>query len=272
MPRIGVIGAGQIGSAIARVLAESGRYQVTASRRNLEEVRHLEQYGVRLTSDNRLVAESSDVIFLAVKPDRVEPVLSKVADLLDGKILISVAAAIPISKLASLAPRAKIVRAMPNVGLMAKASFTAYSRGPNITEDDLKIVQELLGELGCYVEVEEDLMDAITALSGSGPAYVALLIEAMAYAGLKVGLPRDLAYLSSTYTVYGTAKLLLQSKLHPSTVKEMVLTPGGTTIEGIFYLEEGGVRTAVMKAVEAATRRAREIAEKLNTPSQTGRR
>jgi len=264
MLRIGVIGAGQIGSAIAKVLAESGKYQVTASRRNIEEIKHLEKSGIKLTRDNRFVAENSDVVFLAVKPYKVEKVLKGVAELLEEKILISVAAAIPITRLASLAPKAKIIRAMPNVGLIAKASFTAYSKGPNITDKDLEIVHELLGELGSYMEVDEDLMDAITALSGSGPAYVALLIEAMAYAGLKVGLPRDLAYQSATCTVYGTAKLLLESKLHPSTVKEMVLTPGGTTIEGIFYLEEGGVRTAVMKAVEAATKRAKEIAEKLN--------
>ena len=268
MMKIGVIGAGQIGSSIAKALAESGKYRVIASRRNIEKVKHLEEVGVRLTRDNRLVARESDVIFIAVKPYKVSEVLRKVSDLLDGKFLISVAAATPISKIASLAPKAKIIRAMPNIGLIAKASFTAYTRGPNVAESDLKIVNEILGELGAFVEVDEDLMDAITALSGSGPAYVALLIEAMAYAGLKVGLPRDLAYKSSAYTVYGTAKLLLEVGLHPSTIKEMVLTPGGTTIEGIFYLEEGGVRTAVMKAVEAATRRAKEIAEKLNDPNR----
>jgi len=268
MLKIGVIGAGQIGSSIAKALAESGKYRVIASRRNIEKVKHLEEVGVKLTRDNRMVARESDVIFIAVKPYKVSEVLKEVSDLLDGKFLISVAAATPISKIASLAPKAKIIRAMPNIGLIAKASFTAYTRGPNIAESDLKVVNEILGELGAFMEVDEDLMDAITALSGSGPAYVALLIEAMAYAGLKVGLPRDLAYKSSAYTVYGTAKLLLEVGLHPSTIKEMVLTPGGTTIEGIFYLEEGGVRTAVMKAVEAATRRAKEIAEKLNDPSR----
>lgn len=268
MLKIGVIGAGQIGSSIAKALAESGKYRVIASRRNIEKVKHLEEVGVKLTRDNRMVARESDVIFIAVKPYKVSEVLKEVSDLLDGKFLISVAAATPISKIASLAPKAKIIRAMPNIGLIAKASFTAYTRGPNIAESDLKVVNEILGELGAFMEVDEDLMDAITALSGSGPAYVALLIEAMAYAGLKVGLPRDLAYRSSAYTVYGTAKLLLEAGLHPSTIKEMVLTPGGTTIEGIFYLEEGGVRTAVMKAVEAATRRAKEIAEKLNDPSR----
>ncbi len=265
MLKVGVIGAGQIGSAIARALAESGKYKVIASRRSIEKIKGLEEIGVKITTDNRKVVSASSVIFLAVKPNKVPSILGEVSGLLEEKLLISVAAAIPISRLSSLAPKAKIIRAMPNVGLMVKAGFTAYCRGPNITDSDIKVAQEILGELGAYVEVDEDLMDAITALSGSGPAYVALLIEAMAYAGLKVGLPRDLAYRSSAYTVYGTAKLMLETGMHPSTIKEMVLTPGGTTIEGIFYLEEGGVRTAVMKAVEAATRRAREIAEKLDS-------
>jgi len=264
MLKVGVIGAGQIGSTIARVLAQSKKYRVIASRRNIEQVKDLEKLGVELTRNNRRVADFADVIFIAVKPHKIAEVLRETSDLLNEKILISVAAATPVSKIAALAPGAKIVRIMPNVGLMVKASFTAYVKGPNLNEADLKIVHEILGEFGSFMEVDEDLMDAITALSGSGPAYVALFIEAMAYAGLKVGLPRDLAYQSAAYTVYGTAKLLLESKRHPSTIKEMVLTPGGTTIEGIFYLEEGGVRTAVMKAVEAATRRAKEIAEKLN--------
>lgn len=264
MLKIGVIGAGKIGSAIAQILAQTRKYQVMASRRNIEEIRNLGEIGVKLTKNNREVAEFADIVFVSVKPPKVSDVLIEVGDLLRNKILISVAAAIPISRILSLVPEAKIVRAMPNVGLIARASFTAYSIGPNITDNDLEIVREIFGDLGSYMEVDEDLMDAITALSGSGPAYVALFIEAMAYAGLKVGLPRDLAYQSATYTVYGTAKLILETKLSPSTVKEIVLTPGGTTIEGIFYLEEGGVRTAVMKAVEAATRRAKDIAQKLN--------
>jgi len=263
MLRVGVIGAGQIGSAIARVLAESRKYKVIASRRSIEKIKNLEKIGVELTRDNRRVASESDLVFLAVKPYKVVEVLKEVADLLNGKILISVAAAVPISKLEKIAPQAKIVRAMPNVALMVKAGFTAYSRSRNVTNEDLKLIEEIFKELGECMEVDEELMDAVTALSGSGPAYVATLIEAMAYAGLKVGLPREFAYQSSAYTVYGTAKLVLEAGLHPSTIKEMVLTPGGTTIEGIFYLEEGGVRTALMKAVEAATRRAEEIAENL---------
>ena len=262
--RVGVIGVGQIGSAIARVLAQSGRYSVIASRRTLEKAEELKEYGVKLTRDNREVAANSDAVFVAVKPYKTVGVVREVADLLRGKLLISVAAAIPIRKLANAAPDAKIVRAMPNISLIVKAGFTAYSVGPNMERKDEETVKTLLSELGECMKVEEELMDAVTALSGSGPAYVATLIEAMAYAGLKVGLPREFAYKSAAYTVYGTAKLFLETGIHPSAIKEMVLTPAGTTIEGIFYLEESGVRTAVMKAVEAATRRAKEIAEKLN--------
>ncbi len=262
--RVGIVGVGQIGSAIARVLAQTGRYEVIASRRNLEKVRELEAYGVRLTRDNREVASASETIFIAVKPYKTVDVVREIADLIRGKLLISVAAAIPIKKLAKAAPEAKIVRAMPNISLIVKAGFTAYSVGPNMERGDEEKVRQILSELGECMKVEEELMDAVTALSGSGPAYVATLIEAMAYAGLKVGLPREFAYKSAAYTVYGTAKLFLETGIHPASIKEMVLTPAGTTIEGIFYLEESGVRTAVMKAVEAATRRAKEIAEKLN--------
>ncbi len=263
--RVGVIGAGQIGSAIARILADSGKYEVIASRRKVELARDLERHGVTVTRDNREVASKAEVVFLSVKPGKAVKVLDEVADLLAGKILISVAAAVPVERLAAAAPGAKVVRAMPNIALSVGASFTAYCRGPGVTDEDVEIVERLLGEMGSYAEVDEEHMDAVTALSGSGPAYVATLIEAMAYAGLKVGLPRDLAYLSSAQTVLGTAKMYLETGLHPATIKEMVLTPAGTTIEGIFYIEESGIRTALMRAVEAATKRAKEIASTLNS-------
>lgn len=261
---VGIIGAGQVGSALAKVISESGRYRVIASRRSLHKIRDLERVGVELTQDNRQVAGRSDIVIVSVKPYKVVEVLREISDLVSGKIVISVAAAIPIRSLVEAAPEAKIVRAMPNIALMVRASFTAYSRGPGLGDEDAAKVVELFKLMGECVEVDEELLDAITALSGSGPAYVSTLIEAMAYAGLKVGLPRELAYYSAAYTVYGSAKLYLETGLHPSIIKEMVLTPAGVTVEGIFYLEEGGIRTAVMKAVEAATRRAKEITEKLN--------
>lgn len=261
---MGIIGAGQIGSAIAKVLAESGRWSVIASRRKIHELEDLKKLGIRVTSDNREVASSSDVIVLAVKPYKAVDILREISDLVEGKIVISVAAAVPIRRLKAAAPKAKIIRAMPNIAVMVEASFTAYAKEDDLESRDEAVAVQLLKEMGEAHEVDEELMDAVTALSGSGPAYIATLIEAMAYAGLKVGLPRDFAYLSSAYTVYGTAKLYLESGKHPAEIKEMVLTPAGTTIEGIFYLEESGIRTAVMKAVEAATKRSKEIAKELN--------
>ncbi|MCF8885214.1 MAG: pyrroline-5-carboxylate reductase [Aigarchaeota archaeon] len=267
MVGIGIIGAGQIGSAIARILVEAGRFHVMASRRNLSSIRELEKIGVKITTSNIEVASNSDIVFICVKPYKVIQVVREISSHLDGKILISVAAAISIRQLSEAAPKAKIVRAMPNIALMVKTSFTAYTFGPNLTDEDKQFVREIFSLMGECMEIDEEYMDAITALSGSGPAYVATLIEAMAYAGLKVGLPRELSYRSAAYTVYGSAKLFLETGLHPSMIKEMVLTPAGVTIEGIFYLEESGIRTAVMKAVEAATKRAKEISNELNKKS-----
>lgn len=262
--KVGVIGAGQIGGAIAEMLARSGKYTVTASRRKTGELENLLKLGVHVTGKNMDVVRSSDLIFLAVKPYKATEVINEISEYLPGKILISVAAAVPIKKLLDAAPGARLVRAMPNIALLVKSSFTAYASGPGITGDDEVNIEKLLKEMGECMKVEEELLNAVTALSGSGPAYVATLLEAMAYAGLKVGLPRELAYLSSAWTVLGTAKLHLQNGVHPAAIKEMVLTPAGTTIEGIFYLEESGIRTAVMKAVEAATVRGREIEQKLD--------
>jgi len=161
MLTIGIIGAGQIGSAIARVLAETGRYRVVASRRRVEKVKDLERLGVKLTRMNREVAEESDVIFISVKPYKVPEVLSEISDLLRDKLLISVAAAISISKLEKLAPEARVVRAMPNIALRVKAGFIAYSRGSRVTDEDIKLVQELFSEMGYCMEVDENLMDGL---------------------------------------------------------------------------------------------------------------
>ncbi|MCX7704085.1 MAG: pyrroline-5-carboxylate reductase, partial [Planctomycetota bacterium] len=242
MVRVGIIGAGELGSTMARTLAE--KYSVTVSRREIEKVRDLKERGVILTTDNREVAQRSDVVFVAVKPSKVIEVLRKVGDVLRGKLLISVAAAIPLRRLKEAIGGERVVRAMPNIAVMVRAGFTAYTASDNLAEEDIKLTEQLLSEFGICMRVEEELMDAVTALSGSGPAYVATLIEAMAYAGLKVGLPREFAYKSSAYTVFGSAKLYLETGLHPAVIKEMVLTPAGTTIEGIFHLEESGIRTA----------------------------
>ncbi len=260
---IAIIGAGQVGGAVARVLAENGKWSIIATRRHLETIKDLESMGVKLTTNNVEAARKADVVILAVKPSKAVSVLKEISDELSGKLVISFAAAITLDVLRSVAPDAEIIRAMPNIALIVKESFTAYSAPKDISEGAKNIAERILAEFGEVVRVDESLMDAVTGLSGSGPAYAAIFIEALAYAGLKVGLSRDIALRSAARTLLGTAKLVLDLNLHPARVKEMVITPGGTTIEGIYHIEESGIRSSIMRAVDAASRRCKEITSAL---------
>ncbi|MCA6214116.1 MULTISPECIES: pyrroline-5-carboxylate reductase [Thermococcus] len=249
--KIAVIGAGTIGSAVAKALAKN--YEVIATRRKIEKIKWLEEYGIEITSDNRTAAKAADVVILAVKPNKIKKVLEEIREDIEGKIVISLAAAISLEALKGLA-NAKFVRAMPNIAVLVGESFTAYATR-DLDENEIKLVEELFKTFGMCAKVEEEYMDAITGLSGSGPAYVSVFLEALMYGGLRVGLPRDLAILASAQTLLGTAKLLLELNLHPAQVRDMVITPGGTTIDGIFELEDSRIRNALMKAVDAATKK-----------------
>ncbi len=260
---IAIIGAGQVGSTAAQVLAKSGKWKIIATRRHIDAIRGLEKLGVKLSTDNVGAAREADVIILAVKPNKAVSVLREIADELDGKLVISFVAAITLDVLKSVAPKAEIIRAMPNIALMVKESFTAYSISNNVSEENINLAERILAEFGETARVDESLMDAVTGLSGSGPAYAATFIEALAYAGLKVGLSREIALRSAARTLLGTAKLVLDLNLHPAKVKEMVITPGGTTIEGIYHIEESGIRSSVMRAVDAASKRCKEITSAL---------
>ncbi|WP_456394376.1 pyrroline-5-carboxylate reductase [Thermococcus sp.] len=251
---IAVIGAGTIGSAVAKALAEDG-YDVIATRRRVERVRWLEEYGVRILRDNKAAAEKADVIILAVKPNKVGKVLEEIKPAVEGKILISFAAGIPLRILRGLTD-AKLVRAMPNIAVLVGESFTAYT-ADGLEEREIELVERIFGAFGRCLRVDEEYMDAITGLSGSGPAYASVFLESLIYGGLKVGLPRDVALLAAAQTLMGTAKLLLETNLHPAQIRDMVITPGGTTIDGVFELEEGRVRTAIMKAVDAAAKKSK---------------
>lgn len=255
--KVAVIGAGTIGGAIAKALALAG-YSVVATRRNVEKASWLKEYGVEVISDNRLAVKSADVVFLAVKPNKVGDVLREVGDVVRDKLVISVAAGVSLSELKELA-EAKFVRAMPNIAILVGESFTAYAT--DLEGEDVELVEKLLGTFGKCIRIDEEHMDAITGLSGSGPAYVTVFLEAMVYGGLRVGLPREVARVASLQTLLGTAKLLMETEKHPAEVREWVITPGGTTIDGIFELEEGKIRTAVMKAVDAATKKSRILAK-----------
>lgn len=260
--RIAVIGAGMIGGAVAKALSEAG-HEVTATRRNIEKATWLMEYGVKLERSNVEAAKRAEVVFLAVKPNKVGKVLDEISGAIENKILISLAAGIPIALLRRKAPTAKIVRAMPNIAILVKESFTAYA-AEGLDGEEIKLVEGLFSTFGKCLRIDEEHMDAITGLSGSGPAYVSVFLESMVYGGLKVGLPREIARRAALQTLLGTAKLLMETEEHPAEIRDMVITPGGTTIDGIFELEEGRIRTTVMKAIDASTKKSKILSTRLS--------
>lgn len=260
--KICIIGAGIIGSSIAKSLLSSKHVsEIIVTRRRIEKARELEKLGAIVTSNNKEAATKADIVIISVKPKDVKNVLNEIRNDVKGKLIICVAAAVPLEFLKKISPEARFARAMPNVAVLVQESFTAYCVDSEVTQEDRKRVEEIFGRIGKYMEVEEQHMNAITGLSGSGPAYISIIIEAMMYAGLKVGLPRELALFASAQTVAGTGKLILESKRHVAELKDMVVTPGGTTIEGIYELEDSGIRTAIMRAVEAAMKKSEKISE-----------
>ncbi len=260
---VAVIGAGVIGGAIVKCLQESEDVgKVIATRRSIDSLKELKELGVEVTTDNRTAAKKADIVFLCVKPGDVGSVLKGLEKEVKGKLVITTAAIIPLEYYNEVVPAAKYVRCMPNIAALAKASFTAYTCDPDVTAEDKAAVKTLLDTMGTSMEVEEKYMDAVTGLSGSGPAFVAIVIDAMMFGGLKVGLPRELSLRSSAQSVLGAAKLVLDGTMKPNEIAEMVTTPGGTTIDGIYEIEDGKLRTALMNAVEAATKKSANMRPK----------
>jgi pyrroline-5-carboxylate reductase len=257
---IAVIGAGVIGGSVVRGLLKSGyEGKLTAAEIQPEKVKEMEKLGIAVTSDNGEAAREADVVFLCVKPNVLKSVLKEISREAEGKLVISTAAAVTVKFCKRVVPKARFVRIMPNVAILVQESFTAYCCDDDVTMEDREKVKELLGMMGVVMEVEEKHMDAVTAVSGSGPGYISILIEAIAYAGLKVGLPRDLALTCAAQAVLGTAKLVLETGQSPAQIRDNVTTPGGTTIEAIFEVEGSEVRQALMRAVEAATKKSEKI-------------
>jgi len=257
---IAVIGAGVIGGAIVKSLLKSGyKGKIIATRREVEKLKELEELGAVITRDNRKAAKQSNIIFMCVKPEDVENVLKEIRNETEGKLVVSTAATIPLKFYKSIAPKARFVRTMPNLAVLVQEAFTAYCCDSNVTSGDRRKVEKILNSMGICQEVEEKYMDAVTALSGSAPAYISVIIESLMYAGLKVGLPRELSLYSSAQSVLGTGKLILETREHSAKIKDMVTTPGGITIEGIYELEGSEIRTALMRAVERATEKSSKI-------------
>jgi pyrroline-5-carboxylate reductase len=263
--KITVIGAGMMGSAIIKSLIK-GNYggKITAVDIAPEKLKDLASLGIKVASDNRKAAAEADIVFIIVKPGDVEKVLKEISKEIKDKLLISVAATVPLAFLRKNASEARIVRIMPNLGALVQAAYTAYCCEPNVTAEDKEKVITLLNMMGICDEMDEKYMDAITAVSGSGPGYMSIIIEALTYAGLKVGLPRNIALSAAAQTVMGTGKLVIELHEDPSKIKDMTTTPGGTTIEAIYQIEQSQIRPAMIRAIEEATKKSQNIREKLN--------
>ncbi len=263
---IGFIGGGNMAEAMIRGLLRGEDFQaaqVSVSGPREERMRELrDAYGIEATTDNRVPA-AAQIVVLSVKPQILSRVLDAVGSAISpDALVISIAAGVPVSAIQSrLASGTRVIRAMPNTPALVDAAATAIAGGEHAREADLADAKRIFDAIGLTVILEESALDAVTGLSGSGPAYVFLILEALSDAGVKVGLSRRTAQLLAAQTLLGSAKLLLETNEHPGRLKDMVTSPGGTAITGLHTLENGGVRTTLMNAVEAATRRSRELGE-----------
>jgi pyrroline-5-carboxylate reductase len=266
--KIGFIGAGNMAEALMKGIISAGiaaKDEVIAGE-VIKERREIiaRDLNVKVTSDNVEVARSAQILLLAIKPQQMPTVLEELKPYLGPEhLIISIAAGIKISYIESrLNAGVRVVRVMPNQPCLVGASASAFALGKFARSEDKDFVLKVLKSVGLAMPVDEKLLDAVTGLSGSGPAFVYLVIEAMADGGVLSGLPRDIAVKLAAQTVLGAAKTVLETGIHPAAGKDMVASPAGTTIEGLRVLEEAGVRGAFIDAVEAATKRSTELGEK----------
>jgi pyrroline-5-carboxylate reductase len=224
-----------------------------------EELR--ETYGVRLATDNRDALAGADMVILGVKPQNMREVLEEIKGFTaENQLLVSIAAGISTSFIEeALERKIRVIRVMPNMPALIGCGATALARGKYATDEDIVVALQIFDAVGISVVVTEDLMDAVTGLSGSGPAYGFMMIEALSDAGVLMGLPRETAQKLAAQTMLGAAMLCLQGQKHPAVLKDMVTSPGGTTIAGLKVLEEGKFRATLMKAVEAAALRSKAL-------------
>lgn len=264
---IGFLGAGKMATALAKGFVQSklvAPEQIIASDAIEAACQSFAgAVGARTTAFNPDVLKSARVIVLAVKPDQVDAVLREISPhFTDKHLLISIAAGVPLARLqAALGDDASIVRVMPNTPALVGAAACGYALGKAATAEDGKLVQQLLSAVGVAYQVKESLLDAVTGLSGSGPAYAFLMIEALSDGGVAAGLPREVATKLAAQTLLGSAKMVLETGLHPGALKDMVTSPGGTTIEGIHELEKGGLRGALINAVRAAAEKSKKLGQ-----------
>jgi pyrroline-5-carboxylate reductase len=265
--KFGLIGGGVMGEALLSRLVASEIYQASSvivsepleSRQNFLK----EKYGVSVTGDNRFVfTQASEVVFLAIKPQIFKAIAGELADVLgtaSQPLVISILAGVTLEQLEAAFHHYPVIRAMPNTPATVGAGMTAICCGSSIQANHKETARVIFSAVGEVVEVSENLMDGVTGLSGSGPAYVALMVEALADGGVAAGLPRAIANQLALQTVLGTAELLRETKIHPAQLKDQVTSPGGTTIAGVSQLEKAGFRSALIEAVKASAARSQEL-------------
>ncbi len=269
-PKFGLIGCGVMGEALLSRLLKQKFYQpseiLVSDPQQQRRDCLAQEYGVGVTTDNRLVVtNTTEVLLLAIKPQIFDHITSELAEwqgsseIITKYLVISIMAGIPLQKLEIAFPKQSVVRVMPNTPAIAGAGMSAIAAGAQVKPENLELATRILQSVGLVQQVPENFMDAVTGLSGSGPGYVAILIESLTDGGVCAGLPRAIAYKLALQTVLGTATLLQESGMHPAELKDRITSPGGTTIAGIAELESGGFRSALMEAVMAATARSQEL-------------
>jgi len=264
--RVAVLGAGKMVGILLKALLEK---QLFSSKTTVATVQHEEKarnlskkLGIPVSIDNRAAVRNADIILVCVKPQIVDQVIEQIRPgVTKNQIIISVAASVPTSRIERTLKRAvPVVRAMPNTPCVVGCGMTALCKGKFATAEHLEIASTLFGVVGRTVVVDEKLMDAVTGLSASGPAYIYIILESLAEAGVKVGLPRDVATLLAAQTTMGAATVVLETGDHPALLKDAVTTPAGCTVDGLLELEEGKLRVTLIKAVVKAAQRAKELA------------
>lgn len=263
--KLSIIGMGKMGETIAQGLQQSSlakKYEITGTTKSKESAQEVKKRtGIECHTQNSQAIQESDVVLLAVKPHQVKNILNEHQNLFHSKkTIISICAAITTQQVFEWSgSQAAVLRAMPNTPCLLKSGVTAICKGPQAQNEHLKIAEEIFSQLGIITILEESLFDGVTGLSGCGPAYAYLIIEALSEAGVKVGISRKQATQLAAQTLMGAAKMVLDRGAHPASLKDEVTTPAGCTIDGLMALEEGKLRVTLIKAVLAATRRSKKM-------------